>query len=156
MNKARISSKDIIRAAMRMEEHGRNFYLTMADSTADAETKQMFTKLAEEEKEHYKFFKRMLEEDNSDFIFDVGQGDFIVALTSRIAFPNAAEHSFEVKDTKQALAIGIQAEKDSILLYHELLEEIQNPELKKVIHGLLRAEKMHLVELREHLEELGS
>lgn len=149
-----MNSKDIIGAAMQMEEHGRDFYLTMAERTKDAEAKKLFLKLAEEEKEHAAFFKKMLQKEGSNFQVNEHKSDFIEAIISRIDFPSLGQHISEVANINAALAIGIQAEKDSILLYNEMLEEILDPDLKKVISGLLKAEKMHLVELRNYLEEL--
>lgn len=47
------------------------------------------------------------------------------------------------------------AEKDSILLYHELLQRARDSRVKDMLSKLLEEEKMHLVELREQYEEMS-
>jgi len=54
------------------------------------------------------------------------------------------------------VAIGIQAEKDAILIFHELTTRTRSEKIKKILYDLLEEEKIHLVELRGYLEELNS
>jgi rubrerythrin len=60
----------------------------------------------------------------------------------------------EVMSPAEALAIGIQAEKDSILLYQGIFNQSKSQAVRNALSILLEEEKRHLVELREHLEEM--
>ena len=60
----------------------------------------------------------------------------------------------EVLSAIDALAIGIQAEKDSILLYHEIYKQVKSQVAKSMLSILLEEEKMHLVSLREQMDGL--
>ena len=59
----------------------------------------------------------------------------------------------DIKDTTDVLAIGIQAEKDSILFYTEMIINARYIEAKDAFRRLLKEEKKHLIDLQTQLNE---
>lgn len=155
MVKQRFSSNDLVNLALQMEEQGGEFYLLMAAKAAEESARLMFLKLAEEEKEHYQAFKKLGVQTEQVMECNDQAANFIQSILAQTGERSAEQKQKAVEDVKEALAYGIEGEKDSILLYQELYEMVTSPENKKVLSGILKAEKMHLVELREYLEELG-
>ncbi|MDA8234883.1 MAG: hypothetical protein M0Z31_08825 [Clostridia bacterium] len=87
-------------------------------------------------------------------MFAPATAEYLKAVLSTTLFPESLQSLEGVKTIKDALAVGIQAEKDAILLYHELYQNTENPETKEVLSKLLEEEKMHLVDLRDYMEEM--
>lgn len=152
------SDADIAKLAINMEARGMAFYNSAARLTDDPEIKQVFHKLAEEEKEHREVFTRIFAGvAGENKMFDPATAGYLKAVLSTSLFPDydQADQTLEgVKTVKDALAVGIQAEKDAILLYHELYQNAVNPETKLVLSKLLEEEKMHLVDLRDYMDEM--
>ncbi len=146
-----VDPEKIVKLAMTMELHGSNFYQKMADQSKDNAMKAVFLRLAEEEEEHYWSFKKLLDGIKPGTIKPGVSVDYLQALVKERLFQGPLEGSGGIIDV---LATGIQAEKDAILLYQELYNLIQDPSGRSVLNKLLEAEKRHLVELREQLEDL--
>jgi len=148
---------DIARMAVRHEERGHHFYTVLARATSEPEIRQVFLKLAEEELEHARAFKQILDsvQQSGNNVFGKSSTEYIRAILERGIFgtQTAGERIPDVRDIKEAFALGIQAEKDAILFYHELYNNCQSPEAKRTLEKLLEAEKMHLVDLRNQMED---
>lgn len=148
---------EIARIAMTIEEKGSNFYSALAVKTEDERAKQVFIKLAEEEKEHRRVFERILTTYEGGELLDEEATGYLSAVLKGNVFPgpsNLKKYIEGISTVKDALAIGIQAEKDAILLYHELMVRTKSEKARKMLHDLLEEEKMHLIELRDYYEEL--
>ncbi|MFZ5644255.1 MAG: ferritin family protein [Bacillota bacterium] len=143
----------IMNIAKANEEKGSRFYAKMAGKTDNPKIKAIFEKLSREEIEHRSSFEKMLglEAENAEEV-DEKEGKLLESLVSTSVFQKISEE--DVLSPVEALAIGIQAEKDSILLYQEMYSQVRSQVLKNMLSILLEEEKMHLVELREHMEEL--
>lgn len=142
---------------MGIEEKGSHFYSALASVTVDEKARQVFLKLAEEEKEHRRLFERLLLLSQEDEYLDEDVSSYLGAIIKGNVFPGPSTlKAFvdEIKSVKDALAIGIQAEKDAILLYSQLLTRIKSENAAKLLHELLNEEETHLVELRDYLEDL--
>lgn len=61
-----------------------------------------------------------------------------------------------VKTPAEALALGILAEKDSILLCQGIYNQANSQVVREMMSRLLEEEKMHLVELRDQMEEISA
>lgn len=148
---------DIARIAMIIEEKGSNFYTALAGKMQDERAKQIFRKLAEEEKEHRRVFEKIHSSYEGDEVLDPEATGYLDAVLKGSVFPGPSslkKFVEEIRTVKDALSIGVQAEKDAILLYHELIVRTQSEKARKMLGDLLEEEKMHLVELRNYLEEL--
>jgi rubrerythrin len=147
---------DILKMALLLEERGFNFYTNLAALARDEGVKQLALKLAGDEKEHQQVFSKIINEYQGDETLEQEELRYLNAIGRDDIFPDFSELkelSEKIDSYRDVLNIGIQAEKDSILLYHELTVFIRSQEIKRTIYKLLEEEKMHLVELRNYLEE---
>ncbi len=147
---------DIAKTARSMEVQGYQFYINLAAAVEEEKTKTLAMRLAEEEKEHIKVFDKIISAYSGDEKFDQGTSDYMASIGMGGIFPEPDQikkMAGEIQSLRDVLAIGIQAEKDAILLYHELLERTGSEQSRKMIYKILEEEKMHLVELRNLSEE---
>ncbi|HBV97819.1 MAG: hypothetical protein JL50_02740 [Peptococcaceae bacterium BICA1-7] len=146
---------DIIDIARSNEEKGAGFYARMAERAGSESIKSVFQKLYREELEHKAAFEKMLGiEAASGEEIGEEEGKLLKSLISTSVFHKMSEDSWEALSPAEALAIGVQAEKDSILLYQSIFNQSKSPTVRSMLSILLEEEKRHLVELRDHLEEL--
>ena len=147
---------DILKIALQLEERGFNFYTNLAGLARDERVKQLAFKLAGDEREHQQIFSKIINEYQGDETLEQEELAYLKAIGRDNIFPDSSglkELSEKIDSYRDVLNIGIQAEKDSILLYNELTLLIRSQEIKRIIYKLLEEEKMHLVELRNYLEE---
>lgn len=143
-----LTGRDIAEMAVAIEERGVAFYNKAADNFKDWKISRIFIKLAEEEKEHARIFRRLFA--------GLKEGDGVInpAAVKFIRSIHGDKMPVDVGTPQEALAKGIQAEKDSILFYQEIYDHTESEEARVVLNKLLEEEKMHLVDLRSYLEEL--
>ncbi|AGL00449.1 ferritin family protein [Desulfoscipio gibsoniae] len=153
-----LTELDVYRIAITNEMRGASFYSSMAANSTDDKTKAIFHKLAEEEKEHHKAFQAILQkaEEITAEPLNKQTASYLKTLSENSVFPVEMNDLVARITPNQALAMGIQAEKDSILLYQELYIHTSSADVKDMLSKLLQEEKLHLVELREQYEELQS
>ncbi|HWQ76818.1 MAG TPA: ferritin family protein [Syntrophomonas sp.] len=146
--------QDVVHIAITLEKKGADFYLSLKEKAPAPEVRDMFHRLAEDEKMHARQFEELLGKkpdlkdnqaaaDFMEYLKAVNGHDFLTG-----PFTDKPPANF-----KDALAIGIEAEKDSILLYHELYQALPPGEAQDAVSRLLQEEKLHLVELRNYQEE---
>lgn len=152
---AKVTLSGIIKIAINNEEKGAGFYSRMAQRAGNERIRHIFEKLSAEELEHKASFEKLLNIENGAGE-EIGgdEGKLLESIISTSVFHRMTDENREVMSPEEALAIGIQAEKDSILLYQGVLSQAKAQEVKNALHILLEEEKRHLVELREHLEEM--
>ena len=149
-----LNVSDIARLAMLNEEKGARFYRSMTERADSQKAKDVFNKLAQEETEHCKFFASLAEQSDKNEIIEQKSAAYLKTLLEANVFPVDINGNVDIKSAHEALTIGIQAEKDSILLYQELFNNATSEKTRKVLSQLLQEEKMHLIELRQQIEEL--
>lgn len=147
----------IIRAAMANEEKGSRFYATVAGSAPNQKIKAIFEKLSREELEHKEAFEKILRSEmaGEEGEMEESEGRLLISLIKTGIFHGLkAEGDWDSSSPVKALALGIQAEKDSILLYQGIYNQSGSQAVRNMMSRLLEEEKMHLVELREEMENL--
>lgn len=155
--KKQIKLVDIAKLALSMEEKGYKFYTALAGRVNDARQKQVLLKLAEDEKEHRKLFEKIITGYSDDETLDGETSSYLQSIQRHGIFPDlsgAEDYGDDIHSLKDVIAIGIQAEKDAILIFHELIARTRSEKIRKILYDLLEEEKLHLVELRDYLEEL--
>ncbi|MFA4885698.1 MAG: ferritin family protein [Desulfotomaculaceae bacterium] len=148
---------DILKMALLMEERGYRFYTTLAGLVKDDRVKQLALKLAGDEKEHKKIFAQIINEYSGDETLEQEGMSYLNAIGKGIIFPDISgikDLAEKIDSFKDVLSIAIEAEKDAILLFHELTVRIHSQKVNRIIYKLLEEEKMHLIELRNYLEEV--
>lgn len=155
---ARDIFKTIIKTAISNEEKGSRFYAKMARGTEDKKIKTIFEKLAREEEEHKSTFEKLLRHEIAQGMLEIPEKEakLLETLVKTGVFHQMDNGGTEAKTPVEALAIGILAEKDSILLYQGIYNHTNSQVVRDMMSRLLEEEKMHLVELREQMEELSA
>lgn len=156
-----LNDDEAFKVAINLEKDGLRFYTGAARNIKDEKTRRVFLKLAEDEKLHLELFKKLDEELPSG---PAGRpkdiDDEVVAYLNSLVdtgvFKGVQKRLEELKSLEDvdALQIGIQAEKDSILFYQEAYKNSITPSGKKAFKRLIGEEKKHLIILTERLRQL--
>ncbi|MGA2367638.1 MAG: ferritin family protein [Dehalococcoidia bacterium] len=147
-------SGELYRIAMQMERAGLAFYMAVAGQSPDVSTRAVYEYLASAEKRHLKTFRKLWNKTGKSAPPESYKGEYrkyLKALIKDAVFPStAAAKSRAAKSGPfAALKTGIQAEKDSILFYMELLNLLPDPG-KEAVKKILSEEKRHLRRLLEY------
>jgi rubrerythrin len=153
------AGSELLEIAINIERNGMAFYQAMADKTRKGDVKDIYTYLAGEEKKHLDTFQGM-----SD---SLGQakptetyGDeymlYLKSLVDSVVFTNVTEaqqKASKISNEIEAVDTGIQAEKDSILFYMELQNQVRERD-RELVLTVLDEEKNHLRQLWELKKKL--
>ncbi len=144
---------DAIEISLRIEKEGLLFYESAAKKVHDLRVRNMFSRLADEEREHIQSLQekaRFLQpaiasrarpkEYLQRFIGEELQGKI---------FPAKDFSSQNIRSDKQALELGIAAEKRSIEILQGLLKGERKLDVKVIFSHLLVEEKKHLALLED-------
>lgn len=149
----------IIRAASTNEEKGFLFYAAMARKADNERIKAVFERLSGDELEHRAVFEKLLQDEAAWDQGEIEESEekLLTTLIKTGTFNEMkAGGDWEANTPISALALGIQAEKDSILLYQGIYNQTNSQAVKNMMSRLLEEEKMHLVDLREEMESLDT
>lgn len=147
-------SGELYRIAMQMERTGLAYYMAMAGQSKDISTRAVYEYLASAEKRHLKTFRKLWNKTGKSAPPESYRGEYrkyIKALIKDTVFPStaAAKSRAAKSGPSTALKTGIQAEKDGILFYTELLNLLPDPE-REAVNKILREEKRHLRRLLDY------
>lgn len=153
---------EALKIAINIEEEGLEFYSILMQNTRDTRAREIFSKLASDEKEHLARFQKAYLEITSLTSTVPGFEDYTVDLYLKYLVDTgvftqkgeARRLAAEIKTDIDALKIGIQAEKDSILYYTEAAKNTKYEAGRKTFEQLVSEEKKHLKLLAEHMKEL--
>ncbi len=151
---------DVIEVAIRIEREGIELYKKLYEMISSVEAKPVFSYLAAEEEKHAGVFRTMLET--------------VADYTPRYDYPGeygaflngvAADLTEKIKknlkkmpatNASQAIDVGIELEKETILFYLELKSDGKlTPEQEKILEKVINEERSHwrkLLELREKIK----
>ncbi|MDH3973273.1 MAG: ferritin family protein [Deltaproteobacteria bacterium] len=154
------SASEVMTIAIQIEKNGLNFYNAMAAKSENKEAKELFKFLADEEVKHYSTFQKLLNGLKKLEISAYDQeeyNNYLGALTSSRVFNRDANTAEFVKDLTDldAVEIAIEAEKDSILFYYELLEQAFSED-KNEIEKVIKEEKIHYAKLIKLKKDLSA
>jgi rubrerythrin len=164
MSPERYTMLEAVAAAVTMEEEGVRFYTLAMEKAADPEVQIMSRFLRDVEYEHFEHFRDLLASLSSHTgektpTIDPDTESYLRYLAETGVFPahSAAGHALNgVKDVCDMLRLGIQAEKDSILYYRDLIEQVPFPDAAAAIGKILSEEKQHFLMLSGLLRRLLS
>ncbi len=147
-----LNADELFKVAMNIEKQGIEFYQNAFQTSALTKTKDTFEFLTKEEKRHYEIFKKMdLEIQKIKFRpedLDEEISLYLQSLVDSGIFENLLPRSrWQDITDKEALNIGIQVEKTSILFYSGILEISQEQSAKSALEKIIHEEKLHLVTL---------
>lgn len=151
---------EALKIAINIEEEGLEFYSILMKSVKDDKAKDIFSKLASAEKKHLALFQKAYLDITSPANPAQGCEDYTVDLYLKDLVDTgiftkkgeARRLASEIKTDIDALKIGIQAEKDSILYYTEAAKNTKYEAGRKAFEQLTNEEKKHLKMLAEQLK----
>ena len=141
----RLFARDALRVAIATEKSGLAFYTRAARVARDARGKQVFLKLADEEKEHLATLQRrydeLLAEDprlesRPTFLFFKGAAEGIFAA--------GVEELGAGADDRKALLIGIRCERGSHKFFKKYGDKFEDSEGKRIFLEFADEEKQHM------------
>lgn len=147
----------ILFEAIRAEGDGQRFYQMAARSTEDVKAREVFARLAEEERGHQEFLKAQYRS-----ILDTGGPDPAVRLgrpadlsdASPIFSPALRDRIAEAHIEMSALSIGIQLELSSINHYRGAAEQADDEMIRGFFTELVEWESGHYHALLRQQESL--
>jgi rubrerythrin len=146
----RFNAVEVLEMARDLEIRGCNFYTSQVNKTKREDLKELFLKLAEDEKDHYQRFVELAQgvreetKKEAEYVYDPEVSAYLEGLVEFSIFPR--EDEAEIASLKEVFKVAISAEKDSILFYKEILEHNQG-ETAAVLKKLIEEEKKHLLDL---------
>jgi len=156
----KFNSVEVIEMAKDIEKRGLDFYENQAKKTEEGELKDLLLKLAKDEKDHYETFSKMLEkakeltDTDYDYVYGEDVSAYLRALIEFTVFPSEEEVEENINSIDDILELAINAEKDSILFYREMME-YNNEDTNKILKKLVDEEKQHLLDLVKYDAELA-
>jgi len=151
---------DALEVSLNIEKQGFIFYDKAAKSASDPSVRAIFSRLANEEKEHIqalqnkaRFLQPALTKKSSPRESKVE--NFIKNELEGNVFPVSGCDKGEVKSDLEALNVGIAAEKKSIEVLSRLIAQEKKMDVRMIFNHLLAEEKKHLAALEELKQTLG-
>ena len=147
------SGAEIFEIAMELEEAGRVFYETLAEEAEDHDLADLCRNLATQEGNHYRRFKNMSAElvqrpASRPLTWDELHFAQMLIEERVLSDPDAAQEAARSGDVAGTLETAIRLEKDSVLLYSELLHEVDEKDVPAV-QQIIDEEKSHIRSLVE-------
>ena len=147
---------DALEVSLSIEKQGLLFYDTAAKSATNPRVQAVFSRLANEEKDHIqsiqnkaRFLQPAIKIKSSARTSQIQ--DFIKNELEGRVFPSSA---FEKDGSRtlndfEAINIGIEAEKRSIEILNQLIGQEKKMDVRMIFNHLLAEEKKHLMVLEE-------
>jgi len=143
--------KQFLEVAIEIERNGYNFYEAVGSRNRDKEIRDVFTQLATREKEHEHTFRDMLARlgGYGPSLNPCEDYQYVRSLADSSVFTGERAQTLLTKKRMtnvEAIEAGIGFEKDSIMLYSEVLGMIPRQD-QEIINMIINEEKKHLSEL---------
>jgi rubrerythrin len=154
------SGDELINIAIDIERRGISFYDVMAKSTDNEMARAVFEGLVVMEREHLKTFQDMLSEFGKQQPQETSPTelpDYIKTLIDEAVFSDdliTGEIAMQADSDIKAIELGISAEKDSLLFYYEMKENMPQRTIP-VLNRIIAEEKSHLQQLSEIKKRLS-
>lgn len=154
-----LNADEFFKVAMNIEQQGEDFYQIAFQKSILPRTKEVFEFLTREEKKHYEIFKKMdIEIQKIKFrpeSLDEEISLYLRSLVNSGIFENILPRTqWQDITDKDAINIGIQVEKTSILFYSGILSITEDQSAKVALGKIIHEEKLHLVTLSTLWKEI--
>ncbi len=173
-----------LRLAVAIEKRGAEFYMQAQDNANDPRHKALFAFLLQEELNHAAKFETLYDElkhtknaGDDQYLFDADVSRYLQALVETQVFPRHGPQPAEPKlahgvletgwqhqtpgqptagghTVKSILQLALQAEKDSILFYDQMMANAKFPEAKTLFAKLKAEEQVHVEKIQDLLRTL--
>lgn len=156
------SAREAIKTAIQMERDGYDFYVKAAAKTQDEMGSRVFSSLAEDEQMHLDTFQKIFEDrvgkDEWDALVRSSNKYVDIGVFPKDLDVGAAESGGPEADTNEldALHIAMDAEKEAIDFYGQILARAEDKDIKDIIGEIIKQEKSHYLILQEEVTHLSS
>ena len=144
------AGSEVLQMAVEIEKKGKAFYDGVVQTIGNEKAKSIFQYLADEEVQHEKTFKKMLNQveanpqespyDDMEMIL------YFRSLIDRKIFPSEDEGQMMKKDLADpgaAIRIALSLEKDAVLFFHEMLQ-ITHEKDHSIVQNIIEEEREHI------------
>ncbi len=146
------AGSEIVEIGIQIERNGKDFYNALASKAKKPKSKEIFEYLAGEEEKHALAFQKILGSVQKYEPAEAYPGEYFAymhALSSESVFTQAGKGkqiAGKVKSDKEAIDIGIGAEKDSIVFYEGMKKVVPEYD-RKTVEEVIAQEQLHLRQL---------
>lgn len=153
---------EALKISREIELRGADIYARALRIAKKPDVRQMLDHLRKEELEHAALFEHLsceaLSDDTAQENYAPEAAMFLSAFAAEIAFPGglmklAGDKGLD--DPRVVLEEAIQAEKNSILFYTEVIAASHNDKLKKYLGDIVQEERGHLMGLMMQLQDMN-
>jgi len=142
---------EVVDIGIEKEKSRRDFYEAVALLTTEGDMKDLFRKLADWEEEHVRKFESIrdgIDEVEPPESYEGEEAAYMQALVNDQLYRDISprELAEKLRDPLEAIARGIEFEKDAILFFRSL-GIFLSPSRQGIINELVREEQEHLVYL---------
>jgi rubrerythrin len=141
--------EELFSMAINREMEAHEFYNGVAGRISDAETKKVFSQLAEEELDHQRLLEKMKDNPEMMMKFSGHKNDYKVAEAT-----DMPELSLEMKPV-DAIALAMKKELLASKFYKRLAEETDDAETKQHFERLSNMEINHKTRLESIFVQIG-
>lgn len=150
--KPSFTNLEVLKFALGMETGGIEFYEEHA-KTAKGDVKQLFLKLADDERKHAAYFQKLFDESTADagafeYMFDEAVTGFFNEYAKSEGFSREVG---KITTVKEALAEGMTSETITIAYYEDILKYSKG-KTAETLKVLIAEEQDHLERLRDLFE----
>lgn len=153
------AGSEIVEFGVQIEKNGRDFYNTLVKKSRNQKAKDVFKYLAGEEEKHIAIFQGILDKVQKYNPPESYPGEYFAymkALASDYVFTQGDKGSQiakNTKDDKEAVGLGMGAEKDSILFYEGMKKVVPEHD-HNLVEELIIQEQDHVRQLSELKDSL--
>ncbi|WP_029893257.1 ferritin-like domain-containing protein [Desulfohalovibrio reitneri] len=153
-------ANEVAKAAVEIEQKGREFYLRVADKAQNEELRDFFRYLADEESKHEEIFANLLERLGSvelpAWSTKEEYADYLRSLIESHSLFNgglAEKYMSDADDADTAIRMAMGFEKDTILFFMEMRDMVPAKE-RGAVERCIDEERLHLRRLDEMLTRM--
>lgn len=145
----------IISQAILNEVEGREFYLMASSQATSNGTKEAFLELANEERKHEEYLKKLWNELSGGSELDIER-----VLDAGIEIPSPDIYHWgkvdkdSISSTMSVFSIGMQMEQDSVKFYEDAKSKLLSRVGKELFELLIKWENVHLTQFNEQYKLL--
>ena len=153
---------EALKISREIELRGADIYARALKLARNDDVREMLSRLHGDELQHAAVFeelsRQVLEHAEEDEFYPPEASMFLAAFAADIAFPGglmklASDEG--LSDPRVVLEQAVQAEKNSILFFQEVIEASSNATLRKYLGDIVREERSHLMGLLTQIRNLG-
>ena len=144
------AGSEVLRMAVEIEKKGKAFYDGVVRSVKDERARDIFQYLSDEEVEHERVFRKMLDEveakTEASPYDDTETTLYFKSLIDKKIFPSAGEGEAmkeEMGNPAAAIRVALSLEKDAVLFFNELLRITEEKD-RKAVERIIEEERDHI------------